>query len=55
MDWNRGKSGSGSLSGDVIRSRMVDISFNNLKSVDEKLAAWPIPFSMELDETTDVS
>uniref|UniRef100_A0A7M4F4W3 Zinc finger BED-type containing 5 n=1 Tax=Crocodylus porosus TaxID=8502 RepID=A0A7M4F4W3_CROPO len=44
-----------SLSNDVIRSRIVDISFNILKQVIEELAASPFPFSMQLDETTDIS
>ncbi|XP_042210866.1 protein ZBED8-like [Homarus americanus] len=43
------------LSNDVIHSRIVDISSNILKQVMEELAATPFPFSMQLDETTDVS
>jgi hypothetical protein len=43
------------LSDDVIRSRIVDISFNILKEVIEELAASPFPFSVQLDETTDIS
>lgn len=43
------------LSNDVIHSRIVDISSNILKQVMEELAATPFPFSMQLDEATDVS
>jgi hypothetical protein len=38
------------LLNDVIRSRMVDF-----KHVIEELAASPFPFSMQLNETTDIS
>ncbi|XP_042227387.1 protein ZBED8-like [Homarus americanus] len=43
------------LSNDVIHSRIADITSNILKQVMEELAATPFPFSMQLDETTDVS
>jgi hypothetical protein len=43
------------LSNDVISSTIVDISFNIFKNVTEELAASPFPFSMQLDETTDIS
>jgi hypothetical protein len=43
------------LSNDVIRSRIVYISFNTLKEIIEELAASPFPFSMQLNETTDIS
>jgi hypothetical protein len=43
------------LSNDLIRSTIVDISFNSLKHVIKELVASPFPFSMQLDETTDIS
>lgn len=43
------------LSNDVIHSRIVDMSCNILKQVIDELAASPFPFSMQLDETTDIS
>ncbi|XP_042208670.1 protein ZBED8-like [Homarus americanus] len=43
------------LSNDVIHSRIADISSNILEQVIEELATTPFPFSMQLDETTDVS
>jgi hypothetical protein len=43
------------FSNDVIRSRIVYISFNISKHVIEGLAALPFPFSMQLDETTSIS
>lgn len=44
------------LVNDVIRSRIVDISFLTfLKHVVEALAASPYPSSMQLDGTTDIS
>ncbi|XP_042203602.1 protein ZBED8-like [Homarus americanus] len=43
------------LSNDVIHSRIVDISSNILKQVMEELAATSFLFSMQLNETTDVS
>jgi len=44
-----------SLSNDVIHFRKVDIYCNILKQVMEELAAMPFPFSMQLDESTDIS
>ena len=44
-----------SLSNDTISSRIIDISNNILKQVMEELKASPFPFSMQLDESTDVS
>jgi hypothetical protein len=44
-----------SFSNDVIRSGIVDISFNVLKHAIEELVASPIPFSRRLYETTDIS
>lgn len=43
------------LSNDVIHSRIVEMSSNVLKQVIEELNASPFPFSMQLDESTDVS
>jgi hypothetical protein len=43
------------LSNDVIRSRIVDISFNILKHGIDEMAASPFPFSMQLDEATNIS
>lgn len=42
------------LSNDVIHPRTVDMSSNTLNQVMEELAATPFPFSMQLDETTDI-
>jgi hypothetical protein len=39
----------------VICSRIVDISFNVLQYVTEELGALLFCFSMQLDETTDIS
>jgi hypothetical protein len=39
----------------VIRSRIVDISFNISRHVIEELAASPFLFSMQLEETTYIS
>ena len=44
-----------SLSNDVIRSRIVDISCNILKQIINELKASRFFFSMQLDETTDIS
>jgi len=43
------------LSNDTIKSRITDISNNILEQVMEELKASPFPFSIQLDETTDVS
>jgi hypothetical protein len=43
------------LSNDVIRSGIVYISFSILKNVTKELAAFPFPFSTQVDETTDIS
>ncbi|GFS29371.1 protein ZBED8 [Nephila pilipes] len=43
------------LSNDVIQSRIVEISCNILKQIINELKASPFPFSMQLDETTDIS
>lgn len=43
------------LSNDMICSRIVDFSFNILKNITEELAALLFLFSMQLDETTDIS
>jgi len=43
------------LSNDTINSRITDISNNILEQVMEKLKASPFPFSIQLDESTDVS
>ena len=42
-------------SNDPVRSRIIDISNNILEQVMEELKASPFPFSMQLDESTDVS
>ncbi|GFT23536.1 protein ZBED8 [Nephila pilipes] len=42
------------LSNDVIQSRIVEISCNILKQIINELKASPFPFSMQLDETTDI-
>ena len=44
-----------SLSNDTISSRITDFSNNNLEQVMEELKSSPFPFSMQLDETTNVS
>ena len=44
-----------SLSNETIRSRITDIFNNILEQVIEKLKASPFLFSMQLDESTDVS
>jgi len=44
-----------SLSNDTIISRITDISNNILEQVMEKLKASPFPFSIQLDESTDIS
>ena len=43
------------MSNNVVKSRIDDISENILKQVMEKLATYPFPFSLQLDESTDVS
>ena len=43
------------MSNNVVKSRIDDISENILKQVMEELATSPIPFSLQLDESTDVS
>jgi len=43
------------LSNDTINSRIADISDNILEQVMEELKASPFPFSIQLDESTDVS
>lgn len=43
------------LSDDVIHSRIVEMSSNVLQQVVDELKAPPFPFSMQLDESTDVS
>lgn len=43
------------LSNDVIRSRISDMSANILKQIIEELNSSAFPFSMQLDESTDVS
>ncbi len=56
MDWNREKKLEAiPLSNDVIHSRIVEISCNILKQIIDELKASPFPFSMQLDETTDIS
>ena len=42
-------------SNNVVKSRIDDISENILKQVMEELATSPFPFSLQLDESTDVS
>ena len=42
------------LSNDGIKSRIIDISANILKQVMEELKATPFPFSVQLDESTDI-
>jgi hypothetical protein len=39
---------------DVMRSRIVTTSFNILKHIIEEFEGSPFPFSMQLDETTDI-
>ena len=43
------------MSNDTINCRINDIFNNNLEQVTEELKALPFPFSMQLDESTDVS
>jgi len=43
------------LSNDTIQSRITDISANILKQVIEELKTSPFPFSMQLDESSDIS
>ena len=43
------------MSNNVVKSRIDDISENILKHVMEELATSPFPFSLQLDENTDVS
>ena len=43
------------LSNDTISSRITDISNNILEQVMEKQKASPFPFSMQLNESTNVS
>jgi hypothetical protein len=56
VDWNRGGKKLEAIpsSKDVIRSRIVDISFNILKHVVEDVEASRFPFSMRLDEIIEV-
>jgi hypothetical protein len=50
------KTGSGSIGlNDVIRSRIINTSFNILKNVIEELAPSTFSFSMQLYETIDIS
>ena len=43
------------MSNNVVKSRIDDISENILEQVVEELATSPFPFSLQLDESTDVS
>ena len=43
------------LSNDTINSRITDISNNILEQVLEELQTSPFPFSIQLDESIDVS
>ena len=43
------------LSKNIISFRITDISNNILKQVMEELKTPPFPFSIQLDESTDVS
>ena len=43
------------MSNNVIKSRIDDISENILKGVMEELASSPFAFSLQLDDSTDVS
>ena len=43
------------MSNNVVKSRIYDILENILKQVMEELATSPFPFSLQLDESTDVS
>jgi len=43
------------LSNDVIRDRIVEISDNILKRVIKEIKNSPVPISIQLDETTDIS
>ena len=43
------------MSNNVVKSRIDDISKNILKQVMEELATSPFPFSLQLDESTDIS
>ena len=43
------------LSNDTIQSRIADISANILKQVMEELKTTPFPFSLQLDESSDIS
>ena len=43
------------MSSNVVKSRIDDISENILKQVLEELVTSPFPFSLQLDESTDVS
>ena len=43
------------MSNNVVKSRIDDILENILKHVMEELATSPFPFSLQLDESTDVS
>ena len=42
------------LSNDTIQSRIADISANILKQVMEELKTTPFPFSLQLDESSDI-
>ena len=43
------------MSNNVVKLRIDDISENILKQVTEELTTSPFPFSLQLDESTDVS
>ena len=43
------------MSNNAVKSRIDDISENILKQVMEESATSPFPFSLQLDESTDVS
>jgi len=43
------------LSNDTIKSRISDVSTNILEQVIAELDSTPFPFSMQLDESTDIS
>jgi hypothetical protein len=44
-----------SLSNDTVHSRISDMSTNILEQVIAELDSTPFPFSMQLDESTDIS
>ena len=43
------------MSNNIVKSRINDISENILRQVMEELATSPFPFSLQLDESTDIS